>query len=104
MSISGLPDPPSSLQVSSSFSKSLVVTWIKPMDGSSPISNYLVHWTADRSTLLEKVVTTTQATLNVVPYTFYTIKVKAQNKYGYSAWSTSIRQRSDEDGKEFCMQ
>ncbi|KAK3696715.1 hypothetical protein QZH41_013070, partial [Actinostola sp. cb2023] len=67
------------------------------MVGSSSMLDYTVYWISDKHKIpKEKLVTTTKATLDVEPYTYYTIKVRARNVYGVSMWSSSIRQRSDE--------
>lgn len=76
----------------------MVVSWSKPTGAS--ISDYTVNWIADnQNAYKQKLVTTTKATLDVVPYTYYTIKVRARNKIGVGNWSIPIRQRSDEAGK-----
>ena len=100
------PDRPDSPAVTHADSRSAVITWITPYSGNSGISSYhLEYKTIDKSwETVHKTVQTIAGTDNsftitgLKPITTYDIRIRGENKLGFSPYSQTLQFNTIEEG------
>ncbi|XP_056224142.1 neuronal cell adhesion molecule a isoform X7 [Seriola aureovittata] len=92
------PDPPTDLELTDQTERSVQLTWIPGDEHNSPTQSFLIqyedllHMPGIWINLTEVVGTSTTAQLNLSPYVYYSFRVLAQNRVGYSQPSQPSRQ------------
>uniref|UniRef100_A0A3B4TUN2 Neuronal cell adhesion molecule a n=1 Tax=Seriola dumerili TaxID=41447 RepID=A0A3B4TUN2_SERDU len=92
------PDPPTDLELTDQTDRSVQLTWIPGDEHNSPTQSFLIqyedllHMPGIWINLTEVVGTSTTAQLNLSPYVYYSFRVLAQNRVGYSQPSQPSRQ------------
>uniref|UniRef100_A0A3B4XIE1 Neural cell adhesion molecule L1 n=1 Tax=Seriola lalandi dorsalis TaxID=1841481 RepID=A0A3B4XIE1_SERLL len=101
------PDPPTDLELTDQTERSVQLTWIPGDEHNSPTQSFLIqyedllHMPGIWINLTEVVGTSTTAQLNLSPYVYYSFRVLAQNRVGYSQPSQPSRQyRTNPAGSE----
>ena len=106
------PDPPHNLQISSTTSRTLRVSWSAGFNGNSEIISYKVNISQDNQTFEDiscqessnnNLCTVHGVVTNVTlkdlhPFTMYYLRVFAVNKIGQSDSSEVVNATTDEEG------
>jgi len=76
------------------------ISWTAPSDTGTGITGYDVQWHVVGKLEKHEELTTGKKTakLDVTPYTWYEIQVRAYNEKGDGPWSQALRVRSAESG------
>uniref|UniRef100_A0A8D3D0C0 Neuronal cell adhesion molecule a n=1 Tax=Scophthalmus maximus TaxID=52904 RepID=A0A8D3D0C0_SCOMX len=101
------PDPPTDLELTDQTERSVQLTWIPGDDHNSPTERFLIqyedllHQPGVWVNLSEVAGTSTTARLSLSPYIYYSFRVLALNRVGYSRPSQPSRQyRTNPAGSE----
>ncbi|XP_035465492.2 neuronal cell adhesion molecule a isoform X9 [Scophthalmus maximus] len=92
------PDPPTDLELTDQTERSVQLTWIPGDDHNSPTERFLIqyedllHQPGVWVNLSEVAGTSTTARLSLSPYIYYSFRVLALNRVGYSRPSQPSRQ------------
>uniref|UniRef100_A0A669E9S4 Neural cell adhesion molecule L1 n=1 Tax=Oreochromis niloticus TaxID=8128 RepID=A0A669E9S4_ORENI len=92
------PDPPTDLELTDQTERSVQLTWTPGDENNSPIEKFviqygdLLHQPGVWTNLTEVPGTSTTAQLHLSPYVYYSFRVLAKNRVGYSEPSQSSRQ------------
>ncbi|KAM9334917.1 neuronal cell adhesion molecule a [Symphorus nematophorus] len=84
------PDPPTDLELTDQTERSVQLTWIPGDEHNSPTQKFLIqyedllHEPGVWNNLTEVVGTSTTARLNLSPYVYYSFRVLALNRVGFS--------------------
>ena len=84
------PSQVTGLSASATNENSINISWNKPNDGGSAITNYIVEYTDSGGTVNTVEPTGTSVTISVSAGETYTIRVRAVNAEGNGAWSNTV--------------
>ncbi|XP_054712617.1 cell adhesion molecule DSCAM-like [Uloborus diversus] len=95
VTVQDIPDAPQNLEVHDVSSRNVRLTWDRPFDGNSPITQYVVTWRQrdDQADGGPLTVHGTERTLNIrglQPKTRYFFRVKCLNALGESQYSAEV--------------
>ncbi|GBL94854.1 Phosphatidylinositol phosphatase PTPRQ [Araneus ventricosus] len=95
----GIPSLPRDFQekTNRTTNTSIEIEWEEPIPANGPITNYTVNWTNLDSNLMESSITreTTYVIKQLVPYTNYSVQVRAATMAGFGNWTDALVIRTE---------
>ena len=102
------PEPPTSVTIETSGSRSVKLSWDIPYDGFSPITSYIIDYKSEHQiwdVTSQNVTVTGNVTEAVIgqllPAVTYQVRVRAKNAVGVSEPSKIIQVYTSEEGNLF---
>ncbi|XP_076361709.1 cell adhesion molecule Dscam1-like isoform X3 [Tachypleus tridentatus] len=96
-----VPTPPFDLRIKSKTGRSLTVTWKKPFDGHSAITQYSVQYSSEKSATWQEMSAppsqTSVVIQGLIPATVYNLRIFAENAIGRSNYSAVYKVETEEE-------